>query len=127
MAASDVIETTVAEVTAELLRRGVGPDEPVSIVIEPAEELALARRKSRVRVVAGDLADASKQAQREVEPRGRKQRVFGRRRCSSRRASPSPPSPIRSCETERDQLMRVIQDVITKKRQTPGHAAKGVI
>jgi hypothetical protein len=30
MPGSDVIETTVAEVTAELLRRGSGADEPVS-------------------------------------------------------------------------------------------------
>jgi hypothetical protein len=33
MPPSDVIETTVAEVTAELLRQGVGPDEPMSIII----------------------------------------------------------------------------------------------
>ncbi len=32
MPPSDVIETTVAEVTAELLRQGVGPDEAVSIL-----------------------------------------------------------------------------------------------
>ena len=73
MPPSDVIETTVAEVTAELLRQGVGADEPVSIIIEPVEGLALARRKSRVRVVAAGLTDAGidrliKQAQREVEP-----------------------------------------------------------
>jgi len=72
MPPSDIIETTVAEVTAELLRRGVGPDEPVSIIIEPVEGLALARRKSRVRVVAAGLTDADidrliKQAQKEVE------------------------------------------------------------
>ncbi len=73
MPPSDIIETTVADVTAELLRRGVGPDEPVSIMIEPVEGLALARRKSRVRVVAAGLTDADidrliKQAQKEVEP-----------------------------------------------------------
>ena len=73
MPPSDVIETTVAEVTAELLRQGIGADEPVSIIIEPVEGLALARRKSRVRVVAAGLTDAGidrliKQAQREVEP-----------------------------------------------------------
>jgi glycine/D-amino acid oxidase-like deaminating enzyme len=73
MPPSDVIETTVAEVTAELLRRGVGRDEPVSIIIEPVEGLTLARRKSRVRVVAAGLSDADidrliKQAQKEVEP-----------------------------------------------------------
>jgi hypothetical protein len=58
MPPSDVIETIVAEVTAELPRQGVGPDESVSIIIEPAEGLALARRKSRVRVVAAGLSDA---------------------------------------------------------------------
>jgi hypothetical protein len=73
MLPSDVIETTVAEVTAELRRQGVGPDEPVSIIIEPAEGLALARRKSRVRVVAVGLTDTDidrliKQAQKEVGP-----------------------------------------------------------
>ena len=73
MPPSDVIETTVAEVTAELLRRGVGCYEPVSIIIEPAEGPALARRKSRVRVVAtglsdGDIDNLIKRAQREVEP-----------------------------------------------------------
>ncbi len=73
MPPADIIETTVAEVTAELLRRGVGPDEPVSIVIEPVEGPALARRNSRVRVVDAGLADADidrliKQAQKEVEP-----------------------------------------------------------
>jgi hypothetical protein len=40
MPPSDVIETTVAEVTAELLRQGVGPDEAVSIIIEWVEGLA---------------------------------------------------------------------------------------
>jgi hypothetical protein len=73
MPPADIIETTVAEVTGELLRRGVGPDEPVSIIIEPVEGLALARRKSRVRVVAAGLTDDDidrliKQAQKEVEP-----------------------------------------------------------
>ncbi len=73
MPPADIIETTVAEVTGELLRRGAGPDEPVSIIIEPAEGLALARRKSGARVVAAGLTDADidrliKQAQREAEP-----------------------------------------------------------
>jgi hypothetical protein len=45
MPGSDVIETTVAEVTAEVLRRGIGADEPVSIIIGPVEGLAFARRK----------------------------------------------------------------------------------
>jgi hypothetical protein len=47
MPGSDVIKTTVAAVTAELLRRGIGADEPVSIIIEPVEGLAFAWRKSR--------------------------------------------------------------------------------
>jgi hypothetical protein len=57
MPPSDVIETTVAEVTAELLRQGVGPDEAVWIIIEPVEGLAPAQRTSRVRVVAAGLTE----------------------------------------------------------------------
>jgi hypothetical protein len=68
-----IIETIVAEVTAELLRRCVGLNERVSIIIRPVEGLPLARGKSRVRVVAAGLTDADidrliKQAQKEVEP-----------------------------------------------------------
>ncbi len=95
MPPSDVIETTVAEVTAELLRRGVGPDEAVSIIIEPVEGLALARRKSRVRVVAAGLTDTDidrliKQAQQRsrAEPgRGHPPALCAARRGRSRTAA----------------------------------------
>jgi hypothetical protein len=76
MPESEVIETTAAEVTSELLRRGLGADEPVTIIIEPpCDVFALARRKSRIRVVAAGLTDENidrmiKRAQSEVEPHG---------------------------------------------------------
>jgi hypothetical protein len=41
-----------------LLRWGAGRDDPVSIIIEPVEGLALARRKSRVRIVAAGVLAA---------------------------------------------------------------------
>jgi hypothetical protein len=45
----EVIETTASNVAAELARRGIGPDDRVTITIEPDQELI-------------------KQAQKEVEP-----------------------------------------------------------
>jgi len=69
---SEVIETTVGEVAAELTRRGLDPDDRVTITIE-ADELIPGRRASRARVIAAGLSDADidrliKQAQQEVEP-----------------------------------------------------------
>jgi len=69
----EVIETTVSEVAAELTRRGLDPDDRVTITIEP-DELIPGRRASRARVIAAGLTDDDidrliKQAQREVEPR----------------------------------------------------------
>lgn len=66
------IETTVGNVAAELARRGLDPDDPVTITIE-ADELIPGRRASRARVIAAGLTDDDidrmiKQAQREVEP-----------------------------------------------------------
>jgi hypothetical protein len=68
-----VIETTVSEVAAELARRGLDPDDRVTITIEP-DELIPGRRASRARVIAAGLTDDDidrmiKRAQREVEPR----------------------------------------------------------
>jgi hypothetical protein len=68
-----VIETTVSKVAAEFAKRGLGPDDRVTIMIEP-DELIPGRRASRVRVIAAGLSDDDidrliKQAQREVEPR----------------------------------------------------------
>jgi hypothetical protein len=70
---SEVIETTVSKVAAELARRGLDPDDRVTITIEP-DELIPGRRASRARVIAAGLTDDDidlliKQAQREVESR----------------------------------------------------------
>lgn len=70
---SEVIETTAGNVAAELAKRGLDPDDPVTITIEP-DELIPGRRASRARVVAAGLTDDDidrliKQAQQEVEPR----------------------------------------------------------
>jgi hypothetical protein len=72
MARSEVIETTVDKVAAELARRGLDPKDRVTITIEP-DELIPGRRASRARVIAPGLTDDDidrliKQAQREVEP-----------------------------------------------------------
>jgi hypothetical protein len=69
---AEVIETTAGEVAAELARRGIAPDDRVTIMIEP-DELIPGRRASRARVVAAGLTDDDidrliKQAQKEAEP-----------------------------------------------------------
>ena len=53
---SEVIETTVSKVAAELVRRGLDPDDRVTITIEP-DELIPSRREARVCVVAAGLTD----------------------------------------------------------------------
>jgi hypothetical protein len=70
---SEVIETTVGNVAAELAKRGLDPDDRVTIMIE-LDELIPGRRASRARVIAAGLTDDDidrliKQAQKEVEPR----------------------------------------------------------
>ena len=70
---SEVIETTVSKVAAELASRGLDSDDRVTITIEP-DELIPGRRASRARVIAAGLTDDDidrliKQAQKEVEPR----------------------------------------------------------
>ena len=72
---SEVIESTVSEATAELSRRGLDPDDRITITIEP-DALIPGRRASRARVIAAGLTDDDidrliKQTQREVEPRAR--------------------------------------------------------
>jgi hypothetical protein len=54
---SEVIETTVDKVAAELARRGLDPHDRVTITIE-ADELIPGRREARARVVAAGLTDA---------------------------------------------------------------------
>jgi hypothetical protein len=70
---SQFIESTAGQVATELARRGVAPDQQVTIVIEPDDWLAEARRFSRPKVVEAGWSDADidrliKQAQQEVEP-----------------------------------------------------------
>jgi hypothetical protein len=70
---SEVIETTVGKVAAEMAKRGLDPNDPVTITIEP-DELILGRRASRARVIAAGLTDDDidrliKRAQKEVVPR----------------------------------------------------------
>jgi len=70
---SEGIETTAGKVAAELAKRGLDPDDRVTIMIEP-DELIPGRRASRARVIAAGLTDEDidrliKQAQKEVEPR----------------------------------------------------------
>jgi hypothetical protein len=69
----EVIETTVGNVAAELVRRRLDPDDRVTIIIEP-DQLIPGRRDARARVIAAGLSDQDidrliKQAQQEVEPR----------------------------------------------------------
>lgn len=69
---TEVIETTVSEVAAELARRGLDPSDRVMVTIQP-DELIPGRREARLRVIAAGLSDDDidqliKQAQREVEP-----------------------------------------------------------
>jgi hypothetical protein len=69
---AEVIETTIAEVVAELARRGLDPHDRVTVTIRP-DELIPGRREARLRVIAAGLSDDDidrliKQAQREVEP-----------------------------------------------------------
>ena len=71
MPAPTVIELYARDIAAELQRRGIEPDERVTLTIEP--ELFPGRRESRARVVAAGLSDDDidrliKQAQQEVEP-----------------------------------------------------------
>ncbi len=53
----EVIESTAGEVTAELMRRGIPPQEHVTITVEIGQELIPGRKESRVRVVAAGLTD----------------------------------------------------------------------
>lgn len=67
------IESTAGKVVDELARRGIAPDRQVTIVIEPDDWLAEARRFSRPRAIEAGWSDADidrliKQAQKEVEP-----------------------------------------------------------
>jgi len=67
------IESTAGQVADELARRGVAPDQHVTVTIAPDDWLAEARRFSRPKVVEAGWTDDDidrliKQAQKEVEP-----------------------------------------------------------
>ena len=67
-----IIEVAAKEVAEELKRQGIGPDERVTLTIEP--ELFPGRRESRRLVVAAGLTDEDidrliEQAREEVAPR----------------------------------------------------------
>ena len=69
---AEVIETTVGEIAAELRRRGLDPQDRVTVTIEP-DELIPGRHEARARVIAAGLTDDDidrliKRAQQEVEP-----------------------------------------------------------
>jgi hypothetical protein len=70
----ETIETTAGEVTAELSRRGIRPQERVTIAIDPEQDLlAGGRKKSRARVVVAGLTDSDvdrliDKARTEVQP-----------------------------------------------------------
>ena len=53
----EVIESTVGQIAAELARRGIEADRPVTVTVEPDDWLTRARRESRARVVAAGLSD----------------------------------------------------------------------
>ena len=55
MATPKVIEVAAGEVAEELRRQGIGPDERVTLTIEP--ELFPGRRESRKLVIAAGLTD----------------------------------------------------------------------
>lgn len=57
MSRTEVIETTAGKVANELARRGISPDEPVTVTIDLERDLIPGRRESRARVVAAGLTD----------------------------------------------------------------------
>jgi hypothetical protein len=52
------IESTAGEVAAELARRGIRPDQHVTVTVEPDDWLAEVRKFARPRVVAKGWSDA---------------------------------------------------------------------
>ena len=70
---SQFIESTAGNAAAELARRGIAPDRRVTILIEPNDWMAEARRFARPKVISDGSSDADidriiKAAQQEVEP-----------------------------------------------------------
>jgi hypothetical protein len=77
-----VIETTVSNVGAELARRGLDPDDRVTITIEP-DELIPGRRASRARVIAAGNGGACGRAARRPPQISRNRTTAFRGRCPS--------------------------------------------
>jgi hypothetical protein len=55
--APQIIESTAGQVAAELERRGVAPDQPVTVTIQPDHWLADVRQYARPRVIAAGWSD----------------------------------------------------------------------
>ncbi len=70
----EVIESTAGQVTAELTRRGIRPQDRVTITIDPERDLLFrGRKESRTRVVVDGLTDKDierliEEAREEVQP-----------------------------------------------------------
>jgi hypothetical protein len=54
----EFIESTAGQITAELTRRGISPDQRIMITIEPDDWLAEARKFARTKVIAEGWTDA---------------------------------------------------------------------
>lgn len=52
-----IIESTAGKVAAEFERRGVAPDQPVTVTIQPDHWLAEVRQYARPRVIAAGWSD----------------------------------------------------------------------
>lgn len=74
---SDIIESTAGEIAAELARRGVRPDQRITVAVEPAEPddwISKARAYARPKVAAEGWSDVDidriiKEERRAVQPR----------------------------------------------------------
>ena len=71
-ATPEFIESTAGQVTAELTRRGIAPDQRVVVAIEPDDFIANARRDARPQIIREGLTDDAidrliKLAQKEIE------------------------------------------------------------
>jgi len=56
--APQFIETTAGQIAAELARRGIAPDQHVTITIQPDDWLTESRKFTRPRVIAQGWSDA---------------------------------------------------------------------
>ena len=53
----EFIESTAGQITAELTRRGISPDQRIMITIEPDDWLSEARKFARTQVIAEGWTD----------------------------------------------------------------------